>query len=638
VIEPKKHETGADPACGTAGFLISFYNYILTENSKERKGDKLTPDERKRLMGNLAGYDISPDMVRISRVNMYLHGFSNPMIHEYDTLTSEDRWQETYDVILANPPFMSPKGGIRPHKRFSVKANRSEVLFVDYIAEHITTNGRAGVIVPEGIIFQSATAYKSLRKMLVDGGYLYAVVSLPAGVFNPYSGVKTSILFLDKALAKRAQNILFVKVENDGFDLGAQRKPIDKDDLPRALEIILKYKRALQEGKEIELTEEERQIADAVPKAKIGEKGEYNLSGERYKKTIVHWHKDWPMVELGEVCEVISGQSPEGEYYNDKGEGIPFYQGKTEFSEMFVGDPVKWTTQQTKIAEKNDILMSVRAPVGPVNIATQRICIGRALAAIRPDKNNLLMPFLFHILRNKEKDIKGNGGTAFDSINRKDIEAIKIPLPPLSVQQQIVAEIEGYQKIIDGAKQIIDNWKPKIQIDETWPVVGLGELVNFKTGKLNSNASDTDGLYPFFTCSKDIFHINEYAFDCEAVLLSGNNASGDFDVKYYKGKFNAYQRTYVITINDIKKMVYPYLKIQLESKLAELKIKSIGGLTRYLTLPMLTSLLIPLPPIEVQQDIIKRVEEERRLVEANNKLIEIFEGKIKAKIAEVWGE
>ena len=114
---------------------------------------------------------------------MYLHGFVEPHIFEYDTLTSEDRWNEYADVILANPPFMSPKGGIRPHSRFSVKSKRSEVLFVDYMAEHLMPAGRAGIIVPEGIIFQSQNAYKQLRKMLVEN-YLVAVVSLPAGVFQ----------------------------------------------------------------------------------------------------------------------------------------------------------------------------------------------------------------------------------------------------------------------------------------------------------------------------------------------------------------------------------------------------------------------------------------------------------------------
>jgi len=200
VVEPCKEETVLDPACGTAGFLISSYKHILEKNRKNGR-IHLTPAQKKRLIENFSGYDISPDMVRLSLVNMYLHDFQNPRIYEYDTLTSEERWHEFFDVILANPPFMSPKGGIRPHKRFSVQAKRSEVLFVDYIAEHLNPNGRAGIIVPEGIIFQSGTAYKKLRKMLIEHS-LYAVVSLPAGVFNPYSGVKSSILLLDRNLSK----------------------------------------------------------------------------------------------------------------------------------------------------------------------------------------------------------------------------------------------------------------------------------------------------------------------------------------------------------------------------------------------------------------------------------------------------
>ena len=187
VVDPKKDEVVLDPACGTAGFLISSYKHIMASNTDENGLSTLSPDDRSRLPDNFKGYDISPDMVRLSLVNLYLHGFREPHIHEYDTLTSEDRWNEFADVILANPPFMSPKGGIRPHNRFSVQSKRSEVLFVDYMAEHLTANGRAGIIVPEGIIFQSQTAYKQLRKMLVED-YLVAVVSLPAGVFNPYSG------------------------------------------------------------------------------------------------------------------------------------------------------------------------------------------------------------------------------------------------------------------------------------------------------------------------------------------------------------------------------------------------------------------------------------------------------------------
>ena len=240
VIDPKKDETILDPACGTAGFLISSWKHILKANTDGKGQSTLTPDDRGRLARHVTGYDISPDMVRLSLVNLYLHGFAAPRVFEYDTLTSEDRWNEYADVILANPPFMSPKGGIRPHNRFSVTSKRSEVLFVDYMAEHLTPLGRAGIIVPEGIIFQSQTAHRQLRRMLVDS-YLVAVISLPAGVFNPYSGVKTSILVLDRSLAKRTDRIAFFKVDNDGYDLGAQRRPIDRNDLPKTEQAVREF-------------------------------------------------------------------------------------------------------------------------------------------------------------------------------------------------------------------------------------------------------------------------------------------------------------------------------------------------------------------------------------------------------------
>ena len=198
VVDPGKDETILDPACGTAGFLISAYKHILAASKKR----PLTPAQKTRLMDSIIGYDIAPDMVKLSLVNMYLHDFRQPKIEEYDALTSEKHWGEQFKVIMANPPFMTPKGGIRPHSRFSVQAKRAEVLFVAYIMEHLSINGRAGVIVPEGIIFHAQKAYKQLRKLLVENS-LFAVVSLPKGVFNPYSSVKTSILFLDNHRAKK---------------------------------------------------------------------------------------------------------------------------------------------------------------------------------------------------------------------------------------------------------------------------------------------------------------------------------------------------------------------------------------------------------------------------------------------------
>ncbi|KAB2869405.1 MAG: N-6 DNA methylase, partial [Bacteroidales bacterium] len=325
VVDPSKTDTILDPACGTAGFLISAFKHI-----KEKNSNKLTPDERKRLIKNVVGYDISPDMVRLSLVNLYLHGFSDPHIWEYDTLSSDDRWNETYDVILANPPFMSPKGGIRPHKKFSISSNRSEVLFVDYIAEHLNPKGRAGIIVPEGIIFQSGTAYKELRKMLVEK-HLYAVVSLPAGVFNPYSGVKTSILLMDKEFAKASKEILFVKIENDGYGLGAQRNAVKGGQLEDAIGVLKLFK----DG-----SFKESALAHTVSKTEIAKNGDYTLSGERYKLVNSPMYSNYKLVELSEIIKLSSGNGltsdkmKDGKFPVYGGNGIAGYH-----NEYFIESP-----------------------------------------------------------------------------------------------------------------------------------------------------------------------------------------------------------------------------------------------------------------------------------------------------------
>ena len=240
IVNPQKGDRICDPACGTAGFIISAYKHILKTNTNESSGDLLTPEDKKRLGNNLLGYDLDPMMVKLSLANMYLHGLNEPHIFEYDTLTSEERWDETYDIVLANPPFYNPTGGVRPHKKFAVNATAAQVLFTSYINTHLSLNGRAGIIVDEGIIFRSGNAYKELRKQLIESS-LIGVISLPSGVFNPYSGVKTSILILDRLLNKKSDKIFFAKVENDGFDLGKNREKIDNNDLPGIAKAINEY-------------------------------------------------------------------------------------------------------------------------------------------------------------------------------------------------------------------------------------------------------------------------------------------------------------------------------------------------------------------------------------------------------------
>ena len=629
VIDPQKHESILDPACGTAGFLISAWKHIFAKNAKDRPGDQLTPDERQNLAANIRGYDISPDMVRLSLVNLYLHGFTDPHIVEYDTLTSEERWNETADVILANPPFMSPKGGIKPHKRFSVQATRSEVLFVDYMAEHLSPNGRAAIVVPEGIIFQSGTAYKKLREMLVKNS-LIAVVSLPAGVFNPYSGVKTSILILDRRRAKTCDSVLFVKVENDGFGLGAQRRAVDGSDLPEAkrlLETFFAAPEAFENGA----------TANKVERAKIGENGVWNLSGERYRTNETSERTKWPMVELGKIARLINGRAYKQEELLSEGPTPVLRVGNFFSNRGWYYSDLELDTD--KYCNEGDLLYAWSASFGPKIWEGPRAIYHYHIWKIEPTDAVDKM-FLFHLLAADSENIKAEGnGIAMVHATKGGMEQRKFPLPPLAIQEEIVAEIKGYQKIIDGARQVVENYRPRIDVQPDWLTQELGDACEIRTGKLNSNAATRNGIYPFFTCAKETFRIDTYAFDCEAILLSGNNASGDFDVKHFTGKFNAYQRTYVITVKPEfqNKLTYGVLRCVLDANLAALKQQSIGGLTKYLTLGMITSVKIPLPPLETQRAIVAEIKAEQALVDANTQLIARFEAKIKAVIDRVWG-
>jgi type I restriction enzyme M protein len=479
IIDPKKTETVLDPACGTVGFLISAFKHIRRANTDKKGHSTLTPDDKARLTANFKGYDISPDMVRLSLVNLYLHGFTEPHVYEYDTLTSLDRWNEYFDVIFANPPFMSPKGGIKPHKRFSIQAKRSEVLFVDYIAEHLTPNGRAAIIVPEGIIFQSQGAYKDLRKMLVENS-LVAVISLPAGCFNPYSGVKTSILILDKALARQSDSIGFFKVENDGFGLGAQRRAIEKNDLPQVKTEVTTFLQALRDRQPT--ADLQPTCGLIVPKEKIAANGEYNLSGERYRENGAQTHI-FPLVSIGDVCTVNPRKSQLSD--RDQNMRVSFVPMADVNEKQIAFQPsdekmLSEVSASYTYFEDNDVLLAKVTPCfenGKAGIArnlTNGIGFGSSEFYVLRSSEQVLPEWIYfcvmHPLFRDTAIAQMTGTGGLQRVPRDYVENFQIPLPPLAVQQEIVAEIEGYQKEIERLKGEIASQEMNIQkaVDRVW--------------------------------------------------------------------------------------------------------------------------------------------------------------------------
>jgi len=247
VIDPQKGETILDPACGTAGFLVAALQYLKEKyTSEEFKAvgkfpmDLLSAEERKFVFQHtFTGFDSDSDMYKFGIMNIYLHQLEHPNIKRQNTLVDTAGDRTKWDIILANPPFAGALDKDSVSEDLQMNTRATEVLFVRYMIDHLSQNGRAGVIVPEGLLFNRTNAHKKIRQMLLEDAGLWCVVSLPAGIF--YAGVKTSIIFFDKTKIGKIKEILFVNVENDGFDLGATKRPIDQNDLPNALEFIKKY-------------------------------------------------------------------------------------------------------------------------------------------------------------------------------------------------------------------------------------------------------------------------------------------------------------------------------------------------------------------------------------------------------------
>lgn len=690
IVDPKKDESVLDPACGTAGFLISAYKHILRANSSPEEvgakpidendkaaldssrippasGDLLTPDERGRLATNFKGYDISPDMVRLSLVNLYLHGFTDPHIYEYDTLTSQDRWNEYADVILGNPPFMSPKGGIKPHNRFSVQSKRSEVLFVDYMAEHLTPSGRAGIIVPEGIIFQSQTAYKQLRQILVEE-YLVAVVSLPAGVFNPYSGVKTSILILDKALARQTDHIAFFKIEHDGFNLGAQRRPIDKNDLPRARAEITEYLRRLRAQESVE--DFQPTLGLVVCKEKIAANGDFNLSGERYRENGVRTHR-FPLVALGDVCTINPRKA--------EGLSLPSYtvvsfvpmadlsENRMTFTPRETRQISDLGTSYTYFAN-GDVLLAKVTPCfenGKAGIArnlTNGVGFGSSEFYVLRPSERVLPEFVYFCITHRHfrepaiEQMTGTGG--LQRVPKAYLDQFQVPLPPLEVQKEIMAEIEGYQKVIDGARAILENYRPHIPIHPDWPMVELGEVCEINPETINPESECPGQTIYYIDISSVENGTGRFMGYTEVASAEAPSRArrvvrpGDVLLSTVRPNLKAFTLLEDVRERAVASTGFAVLRSRAElldpmflltcvfANSAVDQMVTMMGKGAYPSINQsdVASIRIPLPDLETQRAIVAEIEAEQALVGVNRELIASMEKKIQVTLARVWAE
>ncbi len=234
LANPQLGDRILDPACGTAGFLVNTYEHILRTNQKNGVST-LMPQKKKMLdEESLYGYDIDRTMVRIAVMNLMMHGITDPKIVGEDTLSKRYNEKGVYDVILANPPF---KGSINESEKsdeLTISTSKTELLFLELMYNCLSIGGRCAVIVPDGVLFGNSNAHKSIRRLLLEKCRLEAIISMPSGIFKPYAGVSTAILYFTKG--EPTEKVWFYDMEADGLSLDDKRNEIDKNDIPDILE------------------------------------------------------------------------------------------------------------------------------------------------------------------------------------------------------------------------------------------------------------------------------------------------------------------------------------------------------------------------------------------------------------------
>lgn len=297
LVDPQLGQKIADPACGTGGFLLGAYQYMITQLDKNK--DNIEPDEDgfirssrsaslteevKEILGNsLSGYDIDQTMVRLGLMNLMMHGIDSPKIDYKDTLSKSYNDTDEFDIVLANPPFTGniDKGDI--NETLTLNTTKTELLFIQRIHNMLRTGGTAGIVLPQGVLFGTSNAFKKARKLMIEQSELKAVVSLPSGVFKPYAGVSTALLIFTKG--GETENVWFYDMESDGYNLDDKRKKIKKsdktDDYGDLQDIVNQYS-----SRDSQVDNDRKGKFFFVSKEEIKNEG-YDLSFPRYKTEVI---------------------------------------------------------------------------------------------------------------------------------------------------------------------------------------------------------------------------------------------------------------------------------------------------------------------------------------------------------------
>lgn len=607
LINPKFKETVYDPFCGTGGFLIEAFNHIK-ENSIIK-----TEEDRKILRENtLFGRDATK-VSTIAKKNMILHGDGHSNIEELDSL--EHPIQKKMSAILTNIPFSLKDIDYTDSYYHGLGKKNGDAICVLHCLDALEEGGRMAIIVPEGFLFKKEL--KEVRKFLLSRANLELIVSLPQGVFLPYTGVKTDILYFTNAHKPEVrEGYYYFEIKNDGFTLDAHRRKIESVNDIHKLEAI-----NIRKGEKELLKEQGFEFIDFE---KIRD-NDYNLLGNVYRE--FKKSSGYKIVKLSEVCSIDWGNTNlTKEIYLKNGNYKVFSaSGKDGLSNDF------------EHTDEAVILSAIGARCGKCFYAQGKWTAIKNTIIIRPLKNQeIILKYLFYILNNEAFWNKKGGAQPF--ITLASARNQYLPLPSLEEQKKIVDELDSYHQIVESITSSISYWKPYFKIDKNWEIIKIGDICtkiyaggdapkhNFsaiKTDEFNipiySNGIEKNALYGY---------TNVFKFNQACVTVSARGTIG-----YAVPRNEPFYPIVRLLVLVPKECVdYRYLAYAINS----IDLKKSGSTTPQLTIPELSSHAICLPPLDKQQEIVEQLEQERKMIDSQKEIIKLFEAKIQSRLNALW--
>jgi type I restriction enzyme M protein len=658
LVNPQIGEKIYDPFCGTGGFLIESFRYIHNNMSRNPNTEEILRNE------TIYGNEIT-NTARITKMNMILAGDGHSNIHMKDSLANPVEGE--YDVVITNMPYSQKTNH---GNLYDLPSNNGDSICVQHCMKAINSlseNGRMALVVPEGFLFRKDLS--KAREYLLKNCQLQSIISLPQGVFLPYTGVKTDIIYATKVNQKlksseKRKDFWYFDVKNDGYTLDNHRRKLETtSDLSKYEEY-----RKLDNDQASDMMKVGFEI---IPFDKV-RKNSFVLVGSRYRKSITTVSDSIRTIQLGNVADFVRGiafpKAAQRIEPDDNSLKIVTTRAAQsdgiDFSNIIYIDS-KYIKKE-KLISQGDILISLANSLDLVGRVTyvdknyKNLSFGAFMGLIRVDRTKVYPAYLFDVLQSqKARDYfkcVAKTTTNISNLTFDDLSNFLLPLPSLETQIKIASECEGYRQVITGAKTIIENYKPKIQIKESWTVKKLSALCD-----INISAIDPVKAYggnSFIYVDISSIENDTGKIDINNIII-GNNApsrarrvfkKGDILMSTVRPNLKAFGYVDFEPQNCVASTGFAvlsptnidgkYLYYMLFDDYVGKQLANAMGKGMYPSVNKhdLEYLDIPLPSLETQEQIVKQIESEKALIEPSKQLIEVFTQKIRNKISEVWGE